>query len=180
MILEWKSSIFTIDIYSCRLLRQHSRKVRTVKQTIRAAELLLLLMACTPFVLIAGCHKLSNAAMAPTGTLSATDKNSEQMALENNQLLSETMAQHKNDDLKSYLDQRPDLARKTFAGCTPMFAAAMFANAEAVQILIDHGADVNALSASGESPLDRAESSKADAVIALLKQHGARNGTMRK
>jgi ankyrin repeat protein len=48
------------------------------------------------------------------------------------------------------------------------------ARAKTVQLLLDSGADVNAVSGSGHTPLDIAHASHAASIVALLESHGAK------
>jgi uncharacterized protein len=129
--------------------------------------------------LLSGCHTLSNSAMA-SRELTPSDQGMQELAPQNNQLISDMIAHRDNDSLKAVLKQRPDIASKSFAGITPLFTAAFFNNVDAAKALIDAGADVNYTTAFGERPLDRAQTSNGDAVAELLKQHGAKNGPSRK
>ena len=129
--------------------------------------------------LLSGCHTLSNSAQA-NKQVSSADVSTPELVPQNNQMISEMIARKQNDELRELVKNRPDIPKKTFAGITPLFTAAFFNNKEAAQILIDAGADVNFTTSLGERPLDRAQSSNADAVADLLKQHGAKIGTMRR
>ena len=70
----------------------------------------------------------------------------------------------------------PSYADGAVTGATPLFEAASEGEPKAVEFLISHGADVNAVEAT-ETPLDMAEyrRSQADASIKILKAHGAKN-----
>ncbi|WP_138984641.1 ankyrin repeat domain-containing protein, partial [Crocosphaera watsonii] len=57
---------------------------------------------------------------------------------------------------------------------TPLHNAAMYANKETVEVLINHGADVNVQDNDGNTPLNHAEWRKHREIIVLLKKHGAR------
>jgi ankyrin repeat protein len=57
--------------------------------------------------------------------------------------------------------------------CTALYAAVCSGNAEAVRVLIAHGADVNAPRWDGETPLQRARS-QANGLAAMLEQAGAK------
>ncbi|EHJ10217.1 hypothetical protein CWATWH0003_5031 [Crocosphaera watsonii WH 0003] len=50
----------------------------------------------------------------------------------------------------------------------------MYANKETVEVLINHGADVNVQDNDGNTPLNHAEWRKHREIIVLLKKHGAR------
>ena len=47
---------------------------------------------------------------------------------------------------------------------------------EIVELLITKGADVNAIDAAGQTPLDWAESGKLTETADLLRKHGAKTG----
>ncbi len=62
----------------------------------------------------------------------------------------------------------------------PLYQAAEFGSAEAVQWLVDHGANINSVVDAGESlwsPLDMAEDhlKRAQRTVDILKAHGARS-----
>jgi ankyrin repeat protein len=59
------------------------------------------------------------------------------------------------------------------SGVTPLFAAAREGQLEAMTLLIERGANVNAKDGQGRTPLSVAELQKQTAAVALLKQHGA-------
>jgi ankyrin repeat protein len=122
--------------------------------------------------ILLGC----NISLSPNSvsSLAAEDPDSSQMKEQNYQAITQAIAQHK--DINAFLNQQPALAKKTFAGKTLLFDAAFFGNADAVKALLNHGADVTVRTASGETPLDRAISSKNPETIAMLKAHGAAPG----
>lgn len=63
------------------------------------------------------------------------------------------------------------------AGDTPLhYAARCFAPLEAVQMMLDKGADVNARNHGGQTPLDCAEEKQNTPLIELLCSHGAKHG----
>ena len=73
----------------------------------------------------------------------------------------------------------------TAVGYTPLMQAASSANSELVKLLIDAGADLNPENHNGRTALDEAEmythsSESHRAVVALLKERGARNGKEKK
>jgi ankyrin repeat protein len=79
----------------------------------------------------------------------------------------------------------PNIPSSIAAGYTPLMQAASGANLELVKLLIEAGADINPENEDGRTALDEAEmytrsSEKHRAVVAFLKEHGARNGTKKK
>lgn len=73
----------------------------------------------------------------------------------------------------------------TAVGYTPLMQAANGANLELVKLLIDAGADLNSEDERGRTALDEAEmythsSEEHRAVVAFLKERGARNGNKKK
>jgi len=73
----------------------------------------------------------------------------------------------------------------TDVGYTPLMQAASSANLELVKLLIDAGSELNSEDQRGHTALDEAEmythsSEKSRAVVAFLKERGARNGHKKK
>jgi ankyrin repeat protein len=58
-------------------------------------------------------------------------------------------------------------------GFTPLIFAARENNEEIAQLLIDHGADVNARNMYGDSPLSLAEKEGHTTIVEILKANGA-------
>ena len=61
-----------------------------------------------------------------------------------------------------------------FGSRTPLMAACIHRNYRVAQLLIEAGAEVNALDSQGESPLDLARDSGDAKLVQLLINHGAR------
>ena len=82
-----------------------------------------------------------------------------------------------DEDTVSYLlDLAPDLINQTSNdGWTPLHLAALFGAYETVQVLIERGADVNALSRNRleNRPVHAAAAGKRTAIVHLLLEHGA-------
>ena len=65
-------------------------------------------------------------------------------------------------------------ARDTESGGTPIYHAAAWGRTSVVELLIARGADVNAKSKSGVTPLAAAEKNGFAETAKVLRQHGAR------
>jgi ankyrin repeat protein len=63
-------------------------------------------------------------------------------------------------------------AKDNVGGETPLWAASITGHRDTVQVLLDHGAAVNARSKNGETPLTVAISEHHRDVAELLRQHG--------
>lgn len=61
-------------------------------------------------------------------------------------------------------------------GFTPLHGVAEEGHLEMAQYLIDHGANVNALSNDGKTALDLAVEAQNEEMTALLTTHGAKKG----
>jgi ankyrin repeat protein len=59
---------------------------------------------------------------------------------------------------------------KSPAGWTPLHFAAREGRADAVAVLLDHGADINAKTASGATALQYASERRRDEVVELLRK----------
>ena len=59
-------------------------------------------------------------------------------------------------------------------GFDPLGLAAFFGHAEAVKVLLDHGADVHAIRDGGHSPIDDAKEKGHAAIADLLRARGAK------
>lgn len=62
---------------------------------------------------------------------------------------------------------------KSNLGWTPLHLAAYFGNKDVVQVLVEHGANVNARNGMGDTPLHRAAFTGRTDVVMLLLQHNA-------
>ena len=122
-----------------------------------------------------GCNR--SISPASRTSLVPEDSTSNVMKQENYQAVTQASAQ--KQDISPFLDQKPELAKKTFGGKPLLFDAAFFGNKDAAKALLDHGADINFATQLGETALDRAVSSKDQGTIEFLKQHGAVAGKMR-
>lgn len=77
--------------------------------------------------------------------------------------------------LQSYLLAGADLSQKNFSGRTPLHFAALHDRTEAIEFLLDHGADPRCVDKLGETAADLAEAARAAGAIRLLapfKQNG--------
>ena len=86
----------------------------------------------------------------------------------------------KNDTLRFMLenDADPNTRDKRYgAGTTPLHCAARHDRLNAADILLEFGADVNAKTVDGKTPLDMAKLSKKQKVTELLLLHGGNTGT---
>lgn len=61
-------------------------------------------------------------------------------------------------------------------GSTPLHGAARQDRLNAAKVLLAYGAEVNAKTALGQTPLDAAYASKGQMLVTLLEEHGARRG----
>lgn len=127
--------------------------------------------------ILPGCNRTVSLSPDSRSSLVPEDASSPVMKEENYQAMTQAIALKK--DISGFLNQQPDLAKKTFGGKPLLFDAAFFGNKEAAQALLDHGADINFTTQLGETALDRAVSSKSEEVITLLKQRGATTGRKR-
>ena len=135
--------------------------------------IIVLIITALTAIVLAGCN--NSISPAAVTTLAKEDTASTQMNQQNYQAVTQAIAQKK--DIRPFLKQEPSLEKKTFGGKTLLFDAAFFANKDAVEALIESGADVNFKTGLGMTPMDSAVSSKATEVIAVLKEHGGAAGT---
>jgi len=79
------------------------------------------------------------------------------------------------DVLQEYMDQEPNLATMYDShGSTLLHYAALFSQVKVADYLLDNGADINAQSATGDTPLAAAEDGNASAdMIIYLEDNGA-------
>ncbi len=76
-------------------------------------------------------------------------------------------------DLSDYLDKNPEVVNDASPdGSTPLLNAAVFGDVETVKLLLDKGADVNAMTDWG-TPLYMATLNEKTEVVKLLLEHGA-------
>ena len=80
--------------------------------------------------------------------------------------------------VKGYLaiDVNVDARDEVYAG-TPLHFAAFRGRKEVAELLINEGADVNAKSDEGKTPLDRAIGHKHPKIRDLLRKHGAKKAS---
>ena len=79
--------------------------------------------------------------------------------------------------VKQHLDAGTNVNVKAYGGSTPLHRAATFGYKEIAELLIAKGADVNARTGSGETPLDLAIKYKNTGyVVDLLRKHGGKTG----
>jgi uncharacterized protein len=83
------------------------------------------------------------------------------------------------DDLRRLLKDQALVDSISYDGWTPLHLAAFFGHAEAAQVLLENGADVNAVSANSltNTPLHAATAGKHTDVAVLLIAHGAKTDT---
>jgi ankyrin repeat protein len=77
------------------------------------------------------------------------------------------------DTLRNLLDT-VDIDARDDAGRTALLLAVAAGRASAVEILLAHGADPNAVDADGHTPLELAHAAGQDLVVAMLQRAGAR------
>jgi ankyrin repeat protein len=79
------------------------------------------------------------------------------------------------DELKSAIRDRQNIARHAYDGWTPLHLAAFFGQTDAARLLLDAGADVNAVSHNSlaNTPLHAATAGKHSDVALLLFTSGA-------
>jgi ankyrin repeat protein len=82
------------------------------------------------------------------------------------------------EHMQALLAKRVDINAVNAQGWTSLHVAATGGNVEVVGLLLKHGADVNAASNIGATPLDNAITySRSQEVVALLLEHGAEGNT---
>lgn len=80
--------------------------------------------------------------------------------------------------MRALLAKRADIQAVNAQGWTPLHVAAAGGNVDVIGLLLQHGANVNAASNIGATPLDNALTySRSQAVADLLRQHGAEGNT---
>lgn len=78
------------------------------------------------------------------------------------------------EHMQTLLAKRVAINATNAQGWTPLHVAAAGGNVAVVELLLQHGADVNAVSHIGATPLDNAITySRSQGVANLLRQHGA-------
>lgn len=70
--------------------------------------------------------------------------------------------------LQSYLLAGADLSQKDFSGRTPLHFAALHDHTEAIEFLLDHGADPRCVDMLGETAANLAETARAAGATRLL------------
>ncbi len=113
------------------------------------------------FMLISNVHASQHEALAPLETL---EEGTDVMAFV------EAAKQNNVDDLHELITKRPAGVNEivsTSCGLTPIFYAAFQGNVQALQILIDAGADVNGV----EPPLAGANFNPATAILAVISKY---------
>jgi ankyrin repeat protein len=58
-------------------------------------------------------------------------------------------------------------------GATPLHEAALLGRTDLVQLLLDHGAEINSVSDNGQTPLAEAMRGKYDELVVWMKTKGA-------
>jgi len=82
------------------------------------------------------------------------------------------------EHMQALLAKRVDINAVNAQGWTSLHVAATGGNVEVVGLLLKHGADVNAASHIGATPLDNAITySRSQEVVDLLLEHGAEGNT---
>jgi ankyrin repeat protein len=82
------------------------------------------------------------------------------------------------EQMQGLLAQRVEVNTRNLQGWTSLHVAAAGGDIAVVELLLRHGADVNAQSHVGATPLDNAITySQNRAVVALLEAHGAQGNT---
>jgi ankyrin repeat protein len=66
--------------------------------------------------------------------------------------------------------------RDNVNGRTPLHWAVWWGNIQAVQLLLEHGADVNASDKSGKTPSQLISASSEQEIVELLSKYGAESG----
>jgi len=74
---------------------------------------------------------------------------------------------------RALIEHGANVNAKDKKGGTPLFSAAKFGNDKVAGTLIDHRAKVNVKDNNGNTPLDWAVKKKKQAIITLLRKHGA-------
>jgi hypothetical protein len=75
--------------------------------------------------------------------------------------------------VRGYLEEGVPVEATNYAGSTAAFAAAAGGSVAVIQVLSLKGANLNAISSYGDSPLEAATGNHHDETVAFLKAHGA-------
>jgi len=78
------------------------------------------------------------------------------------------------EEVKQYLTLGEDVNLRGLGNMTPLHRAAQNGGKEMVELLIENGADVNAMTDSGETPLDWAINKRHVKLYPQIRKHGGK------
>lgn len=107
----------------------------------------------------------------PTRATPASDDNDAPLGVD--EKFSNLVAQGDLAGLMAFSDLRARIAARDDEGWTPLHWAALYGHAECAGFLLAHGAEVDAVSAAGETPLMIAAESRRKNALAVLLDAGA-------